>query len=77
MAGLILDGVDIAGTKREFPLLTELANDQGDVDAALTYALALGWEVFGPSLLEAVGASPTEAQLRQAMARALKSVRSA
>ncbi|MFN3256441.1 MAG: TetR/AcrR family transcriptional regulator [Ilumatobacter sp.] len=77
VAGLILDGVDVAAVKGEFPMLELLANDHDPVDAAITYALALGWEVFGPSLLNAVDASPGDPQLTNKLAAALKTVSAA
>ena len=74
VAGLILDGVDVAAIKGDFPLLDHLAHDHSPLDAALTYALALGWEVFGASLLNAVDASPSHDDLTDRLARALKAV---
>ncbi len=74
VAGLILDGVDVAAIKGDFPLLDLLAKDHSPVDAAITYALALGWEVFGPSLLNAAGTSPSNRQLAGKLAQALKAV---
>lgn len=79
MAGLILDGIDVAALKREFPLLDELAREGSEVGAAIAYALALGWEVFGPSLLEATrgesaGAGPTRDELVAALRAALGAV---
>lgn len=74
VAGLILDGVDVAAIKDEFPLLDLLAKDHGPLDAAITYALALGWEVFGPSLMNAADTSPNDRQLTTRLADALKAV---
>jgi AcrR family transcriptional regulator len=72
IAGLLLDGADIASIKGDFPLMERMAASGRDLDAAITYALALGWEVFGPSLLSAIDAAPdaeeTEAALRDALA---------
>lgn len=71
IAGLLLDGADLTEMKGEFPLLDRMARLDGDLDAALTYALALGWEVFGPSLLSALDADTdadaTAGALRDAM----------
>ena len=74
MAGLILDGVDVTELKADFPLLDLLAEDRSPVDAAITYALALGWEVFGPSLLNAADTAPSAAQLTDNLAHALKAI---
>lgn len=74
MAGLLLDGIDVATVKDEFPLLDRLGANSGGLNAAITYALALGWEVFGPALLEASDASPTDTDTVEALGRALKSI---
>ena len=52
-----LAGLDVSRLKGDFPLLEQFGDDD-TVRAAVTYALALGWEVFGPSLLEAVPRLP-------------------
>jgi AcrR family transcriptional regulator len=74
VAGLILDGVDVAAIKGDFPLLELLARSNSPIDAAFTYALALGWEVFGPSLLNATGTSPSDELMTEKLAQALKAV---
>lgn len=74
IAGMILDGVDVSRLKGDFPLLEQFEDDDA-VGAAITYALALGWEVFGPSLLEAVDANPDPADLSAAVADAMRAVR--
>jgi AcrR family transcriptional regulator len=76
MAGLILDGVDVATLKGDFPLLEQLARDGSELRAAMTYALALGWEVFGPSLLAAADAEPSRDELVTALRVALDAVHS-
>lgn len=77
IGGMILDGVDVAELKGEFPLLESLRGDGGEVGAALTYALALGWEVFGPSLLAATGARPEPDELTDAVADAMVAINAA
>jgi AcrR family transcriptional regulator len=76
MAGLILDGVDVATLKGDFPLLEQLAGDGPELQAAITYALALGWEVFGPSLLAAADVDPTSEELVAALRVALDAIHS-
>ncbi|MDX2380630.1 MAG: TetR/AcrR family transcriptional regulator [Acidimicrobiia bacterium] len=80
IAGLILDGVDVTTLKGDFPLLEQLAHDGAELQAAITYALALGWEVFGPSLLQAVGGDsdvvPSRDELVGALTAALTAVHS-
>jgi AcrR family transcriptional regulator len=74
LAGLILDGVDVSALKGEFPLLDRMAEPGHEVDAAMTYALALGWEVFGPSLVEAVDVDPEPGELVASLSRAMRRV---
>lgn len=74
IAGMVLDGVDVAALKDEFPLLKQLATSGDATNAAITYALALGWEVFGPSLLSAIDANPAPNELVDALTVALDAV---
>lgn len=75
MAGMILDGLDVTELKDEFPLLERMAEDDPGLDPALTYALALGWEVFGPSLLAAMSAEPEADEISAALFRAMGAIR--
>lgn len=67
IAGMILDGVDVTALKDDFPLLKQLAANSDATSAALTYALALGWEVFGPSLVAALDTSADPDKLIDAL----------
>ena len=74
VAGLVLDGIDITRFKREFPLLEQLGTDGDNIDATFAYALALGWEVFGPTLLNAIGEAPTNETLTERLELALHAI---
>lgn len=74
MGGMILDGVDVAALKDEFPLLQQLAKSGDPTNAAITYALVLGWEVFGPTLLGALETNPDADDLVDALALAINTV---
>lgn len=74
LAGLILDGFDVAALKREFPLLERFAKRDQDLGAVMSYALALGWEVFGPSLLQAADVDADPDVVAEALAAAMRSV---
>ena len=72
VAGMILDGVDVNELKGDFPLLERLAANDSELPAAFTYALALGWEVFGPSLLAALEVSANSAEVRDGLVDAMR-----
>jgi AcrR family transcriptional regulator len=74
MAGMILDGVDVTVLKDDFPLLEQLAKNSDATSAALTYALALGWEVFGPSLVAALDTSADPNELVEALDTAMNAI---
>jgi len=74
VAGMILDGVDVTAVKGDFPLLGQLAKNRDATGAALTYALALGWEVFGPSLMGALDAAADPDELVEALDRAMNAI---
>lgn len=74
IAGMILDGLDVAELKGDFPLLDQLAENDQRLSAAMTYALALGWEVFGPFLLAAVEATPDPEELAAALSNAMEAM---
>ena len=74
IAGMILDGVDVKERKGEFPLLERLAESDTELTAAFTYALALGWEVFGPSLSAALGVSAESAEVSAGLVDAMRQI---
>jgi AcrR family transcriptional regulator len=74
IAGMILDGVDVTAVKDDFPLLEQLAKNGDATSAALIYALALGWEVFGPSLIAAAGTSADPNELVEALITAMNAI---
>jgi hypothetical protein len=71
IAGMILDGVDVAALKDDFPLLERLAKNGEATSAAMTYALAPGWEVFGSSLIAALDTSPDPNEVVEALNTAM------
>jgi TetR/AcrR family transcriptional regulator, repressor for neighboring sulfatase len=71
LAGLILDGRDIAALKGDFPLVDQLNTDSHDIEAAMAYALALGWEIFGQPLLDAIQSDARPADVAPALAEAM------
>ena len=76
MAGLVLEGEDLVAMKGQFPLVDALAaSDDGDpLTASAVYALALGWELFAPSLLAASSVDPSEDEMQTALAAAMRAV---
>jgi AcrR family transcriptional regulator len=74
IAGMILDGVDVTALKDDFPLLEQLAKNSDATSAALSYALALGWEVFGPSLIAALETSADPNELVEALNAAMNAI---
>jgi AcrR family transcriptional regulator len=74
IAGMILDGVDVAALKDDFPLLEQLAKNGDATSAAMTYALALGWEVFGSSLIAALGTSTDPNEVVEALKTAMNAI---
>jgi len=74
IGGMILDGVDVAELKDEFPLLRQMAEQGRGLEASLVSALALGWDLFGPSQLMAAGDEPDPDELVDALAAALGSI---
>lgn len=71
VAGLILDGVDVAALKGHFPLLEGSAQRSEDIDVAMAYALALGWEVFGSTLLDSMNAESDPNEIASKLADAM------
>jgi AcrR family transcriptional regulator len=74
VAGMILDGVEVVSLKGDFPLLERFAKNGDATNAALIYALALGWEVFGPSLLVALDEDPDPVGLAAAIGSAMSAI---
>lgn len=74
IAGMVLDGIDIAKLKDDFPLLQQLTKNGDATRAALTYALALGWEVFGPPLVAAAGTTASPEELVTALETAMRAI---
>lgn len=75
VAGLILDGVDIAAIKGQFPLLEGSTQGSEDIDVAMAYALALGWEVFGSTLLDSMNADCDPKEIVSKLADAMNAIR--
>ncbi len=75
LGGLLLDGVDFTELNSDYPLLDRLGEDGRGLDAALTYALVIGWELFGPSLLAATETTPTDEELIASLADSLRAIR--
>ncbi len=74
IGGMILDGADIASLNADYPLLERLSEERSGIDAALTYALVIGWELFGPSLLAATGTTMSPDALAGKLATALRAI---
>lgn len=77
IAGMIRDGVDIPALSGEFPLFDRLIGDSdGDaLDSVMIMALLLGWDMFGPTLLRAVRASPDDSTVSDALLDAVTAIR--
>lgn len=74
IAGMVLDGVDIARLKNGVPLVERFAQNSSNLDAAMMAAFNLGWEVFGDQLLTTLNEQPDRETLLQAVQDAMKAL---
>jgi len=74
IAGMVLDGVDIARLKDGVPLVERLARNNSKLDAAMIAAFNLGWEVFGDQLLINLNEQPDRETLLQAVQDAMRAL---